>query len=167
MINKYSNKQYYFYLQPQEVDGLMQFLHEKNITMFEQYSNSEYPQKYDWNVEGGIGKILLTLDHLKNKIQMKKIKEDLYMIDEMVSPLIEISTCRYREKVTTQGRISFRNGYMGRESFFTFPNELQSCFKEIWNFLTNNMLTKDKVFSGYVSKMTKEFVNSGGKLLQF
>lgn len=93
---------------------------------------------------------------------------DHYFVNPDISPVVELECSTVSIKnVLSRGRLYFRAGYDGRDGWVEFPERVYTVFKSMVSYLKKNVLTRESLFGGYVSKGTKSFIADGGKVSQF
>lgn len=166
-----NSRQLLFFLMPDETDKVLNLIVERQCKIFSRYSAGPEPCSIEGQPLDEIvvrGQVFFCPAELVSEIYTRKVKEGAYSLDSTVSPVIELDFSILRKsKELSRGRMYFRGGYDGRESWVQFPSGLYETFKLVSSFMTRSFLTREREYGGYISKGSKLFVAAGGRLVQF
>lgn len=158
-------QQLYFYLMPEETRKTLEFIISEDCRLYSPRSATPTPSELNFEVD--FFQTFFCPKEYTDKIEMYKISEDVYALDPTTSPVIEINCPLLKGHELIRGRIYFRGGYRGREGWVAFPEKLFISFKSVTSFIKKNFLSKERIYSAYVSRASQSFVSEGGKLVQF
>lgn len=166
MTSKMPNsRQLYCFMMPEETEFLFKYIHSKAYLVFAPRSNSAKPRTQP--IYDNIGQFFYCPNELVGYIYMYRISNNVYVLDQTTSPVIEVDcSVLYKDKLT-RGRIYFRSGYVGKERMVIYPESLYEAFNDIVRYLRKEFLTKERKYGAYLSKAALEFITKGGLLDQF
>ena len=160
-----NNIQFYFFLMPDETKIILKYLIDQNCIIITDRSKSIEPNEY--KSFDGISKAYFYPSELKTEIQMRKTSNEIYFVDETISPIIELSCSILRKAELSRGRIYFRGGYLGRDQWISYPEILYDVYKKLTSLMKKTLLTKDREYQAYISKGCQNYISGGGIIRQF
>jgi hypothetical protein len=167
IANKPMTKQIYFFLMPDETMSLLEFIINQDYIIYSDRSSNSEPSEIEFSSFFNYSQLFITSRELSNKVEMRKSAGAVYFLDSTISPVIELFCSILYDNGLSRGRIYFRSGYIGRENLITFPDILYLIFKNISLFMKKRLFSKDRIYGGYISKGSRLYISSGGKLVQF
>jgi len=159
------SSQLYFFLMPFETKMIIEYLIQYDCVILSDRSQNSIPS--ECKSFDNISQSFCCPRRFFNDVKMNKISNSAYFIDSFISPVVEIDASVLREKQLSRGRLYFRGGYLGRDKWISYPNELYDLYKGLKSFMKKTILTKDREYLGYISKGSRNFVQEGGNLTQF
>jgi hypothetical protein len=157
-------RQVYFFMMPEDTICTIQFMIDEKYKLFNARSCSNIPTEIT-NIST-LSQIYLCPYDLTRDIVMNKIANKVFVIDANISPVIEFECSMIYPNALSRGRMYFRNGYLGRDKYFFFPDSLYICFENIYKFMNKRLFIKERRYSAYMTYNSLMYVNSGGKLTQ-
>ncbi|MEW6076544.1 MAG: hypothetical protein AB1724_01900 [Thermodesulfobacteriota bacterium] len=157
--------QLYFFLMPDETKIILKFLVDQNCIIIGDRSESIEPNEI--KIFNEISKVYICPSELKDKIQMTKVSNEIYVVDETTSPVIEFSCSILRKSELSRGRIYFRGGYFGRDQWMPYPDVLFDIYKKVTSLMNRKFLTKNREYKAYISKGSQNYISEGGVMSQF
>jgi hypothetical protein len=167
IANKSITKQIYFFLMPDETMSLLDFIINQECIIYADRSSNFQPSEIEYSSFINYSQLFITSRELSDKVEMRKSAGDVYFLDSTTSPVIELFCSILYDNGLSRGRIYFRSGYIGREQWIAFPDILYLIFKNISSFMKKRLFSKERMYGGYISKGSRLYISSGGKLVQF
>lgn len=150
---------------PDETKMMLKFLIDQNCIIIADRSKSIKPNEY--KSFDDIFKLYFCPSELKNDIQMYKTSNEIYFVNETISPVIELSSSILRKTELSRGRLYFRGGYLGRDQWILYPESLFNIYKKVTSFMKKTFLTNNREYLAYISKESQNYISGGGVLSQF
>jgi len=150
---------------PNEMDKLVQFIFQQDAMVISERSKS--PEPFILKNSNSIKhKGFICPYRLISEIKFNKIADEIYYVDFTTSPVIEFSLSVDRGESISRGKLYIQFGYDGRNGWFSYHESLAQLHKRIVYFLKKEILTKEKCFLAYCSKVALDFQRTGGELVQ-
>jgi len=166
MTNKIpKTAQVYFFLTPDETAGVLKFITSQGCRVFVDRSETSAPKEVSRLFD--LGQVFFCPAAYVPRIEMLKTAAGIYYLDSMGSPVIELDCCVKRNLLISRGRMFFRGGYIGRDGWVPFPEQLYESYKKTKQFIQKSFLIQEKKYGASLSKASLEFLAQGGQLSQF
>jgi hypothetical protein len=159
------SKQLYFFLMPEEMFEVLEFIEQIGGVIYSSRSSNPKPCKYQR--EKDIGQIFISPVGFEKDVDMKNVGDGIYVINLMVSPVIELQCSILRDTELSRGRIYFRGGYIDQFGWISFDKNLYELFNCVEKFIKKFFATKERKYGALISKSTQLYIANNGNLAQF
>ena len=166
MTKNPKTSQTYFFCTDGETKSFLSFLASNGVRLLKERTSEKKIEDIDLSMEIP-GKIYLCPESQVENIKFRKVSESLYVVDESISPTIELDRPMNRKNGISRGRVYIRFGFDGRNGWINHDQELTDLHKKVLNYFKRELFTKERAYLGYVSHEALSYRDSGGTLSQF
>ncbi len=148
---------------PSETHLIVSFIEEKQYAIYTHKTISKKPLQ---EIKNSIySQLFFCPSCLIKNLTFYSITETVYGLDYSCSPVVELNCCIMYQHGLSKGRLVFRGGYVGRDSWIWHDKILFQCYRIMKNYLNKNILTKNRKYGAFISHETKAYIELGGNLI--